>query len=69
MAPFFIKSTYYITEKESVNNEQDTYYIVVSDVGNNYTYFFDYTNKEVKAMGKNKDGTIYMVRWYVKAIF
>lgn len=63
-----LKSTYYITEREK--EDEDIYlYFVISDVGNEYLYMFDFKNREVKATGNDKDDNLYMIRYYVKAIF
>jgi hypothetical protein len=63
-----IKSTYYIKEKLSA--EDDIFsYNVVSDAGNDYFFIFDMKHKEVKAVSKDENGNSVLVRWYVKTIF
>ena len=42
---------------------------MVSDVGNEYRYLFDFKNEEVKAMYEDEDGDSVLIRWYVKSIF
>jgi hypothetical protein len=65
-----IKSTYYVTSKESGEDGLFTYY-VTSDVGNKYYAIFDLANEEIKFINtKSEDqNDWYMVRWYVKALF
>ena len=63
-----MKSTYYIKEKLSSEDNQFTYN-VVSDVGNKYFYIFDMKNKEVKAISEDENGNSVLIRWYVKSIF
>ena len=64
-----MKSTYYV--KNKIENDDDEYfaYDVVSDVGNEYRYLFDFKNEEVKAMYEDEDGDSVLIRWYVKSIF
>lgn len=63
-----MKSTYYVKEKK---RGDDGYfeYEVVSDVGNEYYYMFDFKNEEVKCVYKDKDGDTVLIRFYVKSIF
>ncbi len=63
-----MKSTYYVNDSE-YDSENDVFtYDVVSDVGNEYLYIFDPSNKEVRAVFV-QDGATVLVRFYVKAIF
>lgn len=63
-----MKSTYYVKEKLSGEDNQFTYK-VVSDVGNEYYYIFDVKNEEVKAITEDENGNSILIRWYVKSIF
>ena len=63
-----MKSTYYVKEKLSEEDNQFSYN-VVSDVGNEYFYIFDVKNEEVKALTEDENGNAILVRWYVKSIF
>jgi len=63
-----MKSTYYVKEKLSGEDNQFTYE-VVSDVGNEYYYIFDVKNEEVKAITEDENGNSILIRWYVKSIF
>lgn len=63
-----MKSTYYVKEKLSAEDNQFTYN-VVSDVGNEYFYIFDVKNEEVKAITEDENGNSILIRFYVKSIF
>lgn len=65
-----LKSTYYITSKESGKDGKFTYNIV-SDVGNKYYAIFDLENNEIRFVYLEPDDSKewFMVRWYIKAIF
>jgi hypothetical protein len=65
-----LKSTYYVTSKESGKDGKFTYNIV-SDVGNKYYAIFDLENKEVRFVYLEPEDSSewFMVRWYIKAIF
>ena len=60
-----IKSAYYV-EKQSTDQETGIIELtVVSDVGNEYVYFIDIENKEVRIAAKS-DGQIILIRFYIK---
>jgi mRNA-degrading endonuclease HigB of HigAB toxin-antitoxin module len=60
-------STYYVTSSES--EEDYITYEVVSDVGNEYTVFFDVQNMLVKFMGTDDEGDIYLTMYAIKSVF
>ena len=65
-----IKSSYYVTSKESGEDGMFTYY-VMSDVGNKYFVVIDTNSKELKFVDTSDDDSSKwrLVRWYIKAIF
>ena len=63
-----MKSTYYVKDKLSSEDNQFTYN-VVSDAGNEYYYIFDVKNEEIKAITEDENGNSILIRWYVKSIF
>lgn len=64
-----MKSSYYVTGRE-YDSEYDVYtYLVTSDVGNKYYYIFDLKNKEIRALIKDENDNLQLLRFYVKAIF
>ncbi|MGB1207396.1 MAG: hypothetical protein ACPG5B_17240 [Chitinophagales bacterium] len=64
-----IKSTYYVKEKAYDEDTEMFIYYVTSDVGNEYIYSFDLPNKEIKALGEDNDGSVFLIRFYVKSFF
>ena len=68
-----MKSTYYIKSIEYSEEEanKDLYsYEVVSDVGNEYFFIFDFKNKEVRAVStRGEEEDWYLIIWHIKSIF
>ncbi|HHG86726.1 MAG TPA: hypothetical protein ENJ82_18400 [Bacteroidetes bacterium] len=63
-----IKSAYYIQEKE-VDEETGVWIMTVeSDVGNEYIYFMDFENDEVRVAAQ-VDGEMVMVRFLIKKVW
>lgn len=64
-----IKSAYYIKSK-SVDTDAGIWsYNVTSDVGNEYTYMINPSEKVIGTMSKDKNGKSYVVVFHVKAIW
>jgi len=59
-----IKSAYYV-ESKSEDESGVVELQVTSDVGNEYIYFIDIENKEVRIAAKS-DGQIILIRFYIK---
>jgi|ERR1035437_3816734 hypothetical protein len=60
-----ISSSYYI--KSSSHTEEKIWeYDIVSDVGNNYHFILDLKNNNLRFIGKNKDGSLFLVRHTIK---
>ena len=56
-----LQSAYYIREKE-YDEELEVYtFEVKSDVGNNYTYFFDLKNEQIRILIDDEEETILVV--------
>ncbi len=64
-----MKSTYYVKNKIETDDDEYFGYDVVSDVGNEYRYLFDFKNEEVKVLSVDENGNSVLIRWYVKSIF
>lgn len=60
-----ISSTYYI--KGSTHPEEHIWeYDIISDVGNSYYFTIDLKNYNLRFIGINKDGTLFLVRHIIK---
>lgn len=64
-----MKSTYYVNERKYDSENEIWTYDVTSDIGNEYLYFFDLKNKEIRALFINDEGETMLLVFYVKAIF
>ena len=60
-----ISSTYYASSSNFDEEEQTLTMNVVSDVGNNYLYIFDFKNDVVRVLSE-QDGDVYMIVFTVK---
>jgi len=59
-------STYYVKDSYFDGNIGFTIYEVESDAGNKYKYVFDFDSNEIRILGKNKEGTSFLLRFYIK---
>ncbi len=64
-----IESAYYINSKEKVEDSDVWRLDVTSDVGNNYIYFIDAANKEIRVLVDQGNDDFLLIRFYLKQIW